>query len=127
MAELFMNQLDNNIDTITKMNNRGYSLTGSIGGDRKTISNIKNIKNEYITSGQYDKTNAYIDSKTKHTNVLDNITDMLVGGHGNAKQFDKKINDGVEYLTDTYNEVTSVPKYLMYAGIALLVLYILKK
>ena len=127
MAELFTNQLDNNIDVITKMNNRGYSLTGSYSRDRKIINNIVDTKREYITSGNFDKTNAYIDSKTKHTNVLDNITDMLVGGHGKAKEFDKKIESGVEYISDTYNEVTSVPKYLMYAGIAFLVLYILKK
>ena len=126
MAEMFTNQLNDNIDVITKMNNRGYSLTGSIDGDRKTISNIQNIKREYITSGQYDRTDAYIDSRTRHTNFLDNIVDSVVG-HGNAKAFDKKIESGIEYVTDTYNNVSVMPRYFMYGAIGLLILYMLKK
>ena len=127
MSELFTTQLDNNVSDITKLNARGYSLSGSIAGDRKIVQNIKDTKYNYIASGNYDKTNEYIDSKTKHSNPLDNFVDWAAGGHGNAKKFDDQVNSSVEYLRDSYDTATSIPKYLMYGGLALLVLYIIKK
>ena len=131
MADLFTKQLDSVNSTIYKMNKKGYVLSGSYAGDKNLISENKKTKNEYISSGAYDRTNAFIDSKTKHSNPLDNLTDYIVGGHSKAKKIDDAIGGGIDYVSSKYDSVmnigNSAKKIGIIVGVVVLLTWIVKK
>ena len=120
--------MDNYVDTILRSNNdiarmnaSGYVLTRSVDTDRKMIEMNKQTYDDYI---------ARRDEEPKHSNWLDNVTDKIFG-HETATNVDRYVETGVsqikEGVTDIYNTATSIPTYIKWGAIALVVYLIIKK
>ena len=127
MSQSFIDNITRSNNDILRMNNKGYALSGSIYNDRRMIDNNNKTKNEYISSGSAKRTDDYITSVTTHKNPVDNFVDYIVGGHDKAKQIDNNIDSAVSYVSDKVDTVANMPKYIFYAGLFALVIYIIKK